>query len=274
MLFVVLTLALLSCGGGRERFQVEVLNGFTPVKDQGKSQTCWAYAMLAAIETEHIMRGDSVNLSAAWVERMMKEHETAAPASGRAVGWTLISMIGKYGLVTYDAMKTVDDIPPRFAFMLGAMYTPLEFAHSVCAPGEWVALGSSKAHPYYEPFLFDVPDNWEHNRLLNLPMDSLLSVTERAVRRHHGICWEGDTSEQGFDWKQGVARTSLLQGSTTDDHCMAIVGLARDASGEPFFVMKNSWGTRGGYDGLLYMSFEYFKQKTLAIYMTREAAGW
>ena len=46
------------------KFRTEVRLGMTPVKDQGHSSLCWAYAMLATIETEHIQRGDSVNLSA------------------------------------------------------------------------------------------------------------------------------------------------------------------------------------------------------------------
>ena len=31
----------------------EILNRMTPVKDQGDSETCWIYAMLAAIGQEH-----------------------------------------------------------------------------------------------------------------------------------------------------------------------------------------------------------------------------
>ena len=42
----------------------------TPVKDQGRSSLCWVYAMLATIETEHLMQGDSVNLSPDYVARM------------------------------------------------------------------------------------------------------------------------------------------------------------------------------------------------------------
>ena len=48
---------------GGKHFTNEVLNRMTPIKDQGESQTCWIYAMLAAIETEHLSWGDSVNLS-------------------------------------------------------------------------------------------------------------------------------------------------------------------------------------------------------------------
>lgn len=267
---IILALLLAGCGQERESFSIEVLNGYTPVKQQAGSQLCWAYAMLAAIETEHIMRGDSVELSVAWVERMV-ERDPKAPRSKRAMGITAVNLIQRYGLVPRFSMPAADAILPRWVFLLGMRYTPQEFAHSVCAPGEYIGLGSSEGHAYHEMFVPDLPDNWERNQLLNLPADSLLAVTERAVRLRHGVCWEGDTSERGFDWKRGVARLGLLHGGTTDDHCMAIVGLARDGEGRPFFIMKNSWGTANAYGGLLYMSFEYFKKKSIAVFMTRDA---
>ena len=265
----LVALLLMACHSGQHRFTVDVLNGFTPVKDQGKSQTCWIYAMLAAIETEHIMRGDSVHLSAAFVERAM-EQEAAAPRSKRGMGLTCINLIQKYGVVPYDAMMTVDEPMPHHAYMFGVEYTVQEFARSVCGPKEYVALGTSKRHAYGETFEPDVPDNWEHNRLLNLAADELLATVERAVRQGHGVCWEGDTSERGYRWKEGVAETTLLSGTTTDDHCMAIVGLARDERDRPYFIMKNSWGTTNRYGGLLFMSFDYFRQKTIAVYLPRE----
>ncbi len=266
---IALSTLFISCEESRESFYIEVLNSYTPVKQQGKSQTCWAYAMLAAIETEHIMQGDSVNLSAAWVERMM-EQEELAPKSKRGMGITLVNMINRYGLVPYDVMKKADEILPRHVFFLGARYTPLEFAHSVCRPNEYISLGNNENYPYNELFTPDSPDNWEHNQLMNLTPDSLLTITEQAVRLHHGVCWEGDISEHGFNWKQGVARTSMIAGKTTDDHCMAIVGIARDTKGEPYFIMKNSWGTKNPYDGLMFMSYGYFKEKTIAIFLPRE----
>ena len=80
--------------------------------------------------------------------------------------------------------------------MLGARYTPLEFAHSVCAPDEYIALTSTDDHPYYKEVVLDVPDNWEHNKFLNIPKDSLLTHVERAIRHRHAVCWEGDTHEE------------------------------------------------------------------------------
>src|SRR3712207_7203455 len=71
---MALTLLLWACGrpaenkkespNPRPALTPEVMLKTTPVKNQGMSDLCWAYAMLATIETEHLMQGDSVNLSA------------------------------------------------------------------------------------------------------------------------------------------------------------------------------------------------------------------
>jgi bleomycin hydrolase len=214
----------------------------TPIKDQGESEICWAYAMLAAIETEHLSWGDSVNLSPYYIEKMM-EKESAAPKNKHGMGVTLIRLIQKYGIVGYDAMRTVETPAPQWVFMLGAAYTPQEFARSVCAPNEYIALTSTDREPYYKKVDIDQPANWLHDRFYNIPMDTLLTKTEQAVREHHGVCWE------------------------SKEHAMAIVGIAHDDRGEPFFIMKNSWGTEDPYKGLTYLSFEEFRDQTLAIEM-------
>ena len=224
----------------------EILNRMTPVKNQGESQTCWIYAMLAAIETEHLSWGDSVNLSPYYIEKML-EQEPEAPDSKRGMGVTLIRLIQKYGIVGYDAMRDVETPAPRFVFMLGAEYTPQEFARSVCAPDEYIALTSTTRMPYGKMVDVDLPDNWLHNRFYNIPMDSLLAKTERAVRQHHGVCWE------------------------SQKHAMEIVGIAHDDTGKKYFIMKNSWGTDRPHGGLDYLSFETFKRKTLAVEMTKKA---
>ena len=239
-------LILYSCGREQQlRYTTEVMNRMTPVKNQGESQTCWIYAMLAAIETEHIMRGDSVNLSAAYVEKML-EQEPEAPENRRGMGITLIEMIQKYGVTGYDAMPSVDMPPPRWTFLYGMQYTMQEFARSVCAPDEYVALTSTQRHPYGEEVVLDVPDNWTHARFLNVHIDTLLRRTERAVREGHGVCWE------------------------SKNHAMSIVGLAHDEKGERYFVMKNSWGANRPHGGLDYLSFDRFRRSTLSVCMPRE----
>ena len=219
--YIILVLTMWGCAHQEPKtFTHEVLNRMTPIKNQGESQTCWIYAMLAAIETEHLSWGE---------------------------GKTLINLIQKYGIVGYDAMRKVETPAPRWVFMLGATYTPQEFARSVCAPGEYIALTSNDDLPYNQEVDLDLPDNWMHDRLYNIPMDSLLVKTERAVRQHHGVCWESER------------------------HAMAIVGIAHDDKGEKYFIMKNSWGTNRPHQGLDYLSFEDFREETLAIEMTKKA---
>ena len=229
-----------------QHFTHEVLNRMTPVKDQGDSQTCWIYAMLAAIETEHLRWGDSVNLSPYYIEQMLAQ-EPACPENHRGMGATLLQLIQKYGICGYDAMRKADKPAPKWVFMLGATYTPQEFARSVCAPEEYIALTSNTDKPYYQMTDIDLADNWLHDRFYNIPIDSLLSKTERAVRKHHGVCWESEA------------------------HAMAIVGIAHDNVGAKYFIMKNSWGTDRPNKGLDYLSFDDFREKTLAVEMTKEA---
>ena len=57
------------------QFTDEVRLRMTPVKNQGASSLCWLYAMLATIETEHLMRGDSVNLSPLYNARLFLQEQ-------------------------------------------------------------------------------------------------------------------------------------------------------------------------------------------------------
>ena len=75
LLILLLLVAVIGCEQTPQHtFTNELLLPMTPVKDQGKSELCWAYAMLATIETEHLLRGDSVNLSPQYLGRMLKNY--------------------------------------------------------------------------------------------------------------------------------------------------------------------------------------------------------
>ena len=244
---------LVACGRKEQhQFTYDFLLPITPVKDQGKTELCWAYAMLATIETEHILRGDSVNLSGVYVGRCLQHYQQSmgqTSTSQRGMGMTLLNMIQREGIVGYDVLPddATDDLPtPQWVFMLGAQYTPQEFAHSVCAPDEYLALTCWPDSPYYNKVEIPVPDNWEHNRLLNLPLDTLKKHVDRALRSHP-VCWE------------------------SRGHAMTIVGMARDERGKPYYVMKNSWGSKRPHGGLVYMSVGKMWKEMIAVYMTRKA---
>ena len=59
--------------------------------------------------------------------------------------------------------------------------------------------------------------------------------------------------------------------STTDDHGMLIYGTAKDQYGKPFYMVKNSWGTSIGYDGIWYASKPFVAGKTISITVHKDA---
>lgn len=58
--------------------------------------------------------------------------------------------------------------------------------------------------------------------------------------------------------------------TTTDDHGMHIVGLYKDQNGTIYFLVKNSWGTGNLPQGYLYVSAQYFRLKTINVYLHKE----
>lgn len=306
----------------------------TPIKDQGESELCWAYGMLATIESEHIMKGDSVNLSVAYVARMMLQEQALEyyfaqgkkDISLRGTASMLIHYIDKYGAQPYDSYedpkhvnykvlcrkvqklcdgaisqktgidKLKEDLnnlfdaeigymPAKAVHMLGAEYTPQEFAHSVCYPEEYVSLTSFSHHPFREYFALEVPDNRMHDAFLNLPLDEMMLHIQKAVEKGHPVCWEGDISEPGFQTpkknyvdvrpaERPVTQLSrqkeFEQLRTTDDHVMEIIGSFVEDK-QRYYVCRNSWGKNWGNKGLIYLSEDYIKLKTIAVYMSEDA---
>ena len=59
--------------------------------------------------------------------------------------------------------------------------------------------------------------------------------------------------------------------TTTDDHGMHIYGLAQDQNGKKYFMVKNSWGKAGKYNGIWYASDAFVRYKTLNIVVHKDA---
>jgi bleomycin hydrolase len=195
-------------------------------------------------------------------------------------------------------------VPETFTYR-GTTYTPRSFADALgLDPNAYVELTSFGHHPFNAWFAIEIPDNWARNRSFNLPLDQLMGVIDHAIEQGFSVDWDGDVSERGFCHAKGVAvlpavpwetrseadrqricgtpeaeppvtqdvRQRLFDShSSTDDHLMHIVGVARDQNGTKYYLTKNSWGVTGAQDGYVYMSESYVRGKTISIIVHRDA---
>ena len=58
---------------------------------------------------------------------------------------------------------------------------------------------------------------------------------------------------------------------TTDDHGMHIYGIAKDQNGKEYYMVKNSWGKYGDYQGTWYMTKAFVAYKTMDFIVNKNA---
>ena len=90
------------------------------------------------------------------------------------------------------------ELPETFTYK-GKEYTPKSFAASLgINRNDYVMLTSFSHKPFYEEFEVEIPDNWEHAKMYNLPLDEMMAATDYALNNGFTVAWDGDVSERGF----------------------------------------------------------------------------
>ena len=191
--------------------------------------------------------------------------------------------------------------PPKEFSYNGKTYTPVSFAKEVLNfnADDYVSLTSFTHEPYYKSFVLQVPDNYANGSFYNLPLNELIEAVKYAIDKGYTVAWDTDVSNKGFLQGMGLAlnldnstsytkdqinpdikesssdatvRQQLYENLTTqDDHLMHITGVEKSKSGKTFFMVKNSWGIVGPFDGYVNVSEAYFAINTLSIVVPKAA---
>ena len=87
----------------------------------------------------------------------------------------------------------------------GVEYTPESYRDYLGINyDDYVNITSFTHHPFYEPFIIEVCDNWRWDSAYNLPMEEMMEVMYNAIENGYTIAWGSDVSEKGFT-RDGLA---------------------------------------------------------------------
>jgi bleomycin hydrolase len=96
-------------------------------------------------------------------------------------------------------------VPEKFIYK-GQEYTPITFAQSLgLNMDDYVEISSFTHHPFYEQFILEIPDNWLHGMVYNVPLDEMMRIIDYSIENGYTVAWGSDVSEKGFKWSKGIA---------------------------------------------------------------------
>jgi bleomycin hydrolase len=176
--------------------------------------------------------------------------------------------------------------------------TPKQFLGSTKLNLEdYVTVTSFTNEPYYSKFILNIPDNFANGSLYNLPLDEFIQSIDNALDKGFTLALDTDVSESTFSGQYGIAvipenendtKTILTEikpekkispefrqaefesYSTQDDHLMHITGKVVDQKGNYYYKVKNSWGTKSGKDGFVYISVPYVRLKAISVMVHKD----
>lgn len=200
--------------------------------------------------------------------------------------------------VVLETIKSIMDwyigTPPTSFNFEGKTYTPQEFLPQVVQlnPDDYVSFLSFVNEPYWKKTSYKVPDNWwksaDYN---NVPLDDFVNGVKMAVESGYSVAIGGDNSnEAGMYNKMGVFMVPsfdipsayidenarlfrFLNGTTSDDHLMHIVGYVKKKNGYWFLVKDSGSGghNNASAKGYWYMHEDYLKLKMTTYTVHKDA---
>lgn len=172
-------------------------------------------------------------------------------------------------------------------------YTPKEYISTILQinPDNYFSFMSTKELKYNQKGLLDEPDNWwKCDDYYNLSLNDYIKLLTNSILKGFSVAICGDVSEPGYNAQTQVAIIPTFDipsayidedsrlyrfenKTTTDDHCIHIVGI-QNFEGKNWFLIKDSGS--GGFDGntkgYRFYHEDYIKLKMMNILLNKEAA--
>ncbi len=188
-----------------------------------------------------------------------------------------------------DLEEYLGQAPETFEYE-GHSITPQDFAAQYCKinPKDYIEITSYSHHPFNEKCFLEVPANCYHGEYYNLPINEFMMVIDSALYNGYSLVWDGDVSEyplisnNQIDFSinvldlpselnqpkfinQKLRQKSFDNYTTTEDHLSHLVGIARDKSGNKYYILKDSQGNDKFLNGYIYLSESYVMLKTISV---------
>lgn len=89
----------------------------------------------------------------------------------------------------------------------GKEYTPKTFAKDLTGlnADDYVTITSFTHHPYYGPFILEIPDNWLWGQVYNVELSDISKIIDYSIENGYSVAWATDVSEKGFSHSDGLA---------------------------------------------------------------------
>ena len=192
-------------------------------------------------------------------------------------------------------------LPETFEYN-GVEYTPLSFKEYLGLDfSDYVEITSFSHHPFYQQVQVEVPDNWDHQTMYNVPIDEFMAIINHSLEKGYTLVWDGDCSEAAYVFSkelcivpvdksltrkqieemvekeiipeqevdQAVRQQMFETFQTVDDHLEHITGIYKDQNGTIYYQTKNSWGTDRNGTGYHKMSENFIKGKTISVLVNK-----
>lgn len=273
-------------------FTADVMLKYTPVKDQGRSELCWVYAMLATIETEHLMMGDSVDLSADYLGRMYLEEQAREAflskgekrISLRGVAPMTLELLERYGAVRYDTFEhrggidfitLVRKTEQYIQASIKKGYSEAKFMEGLRRhldeETDFVPRLVFMEGAQYKKveFAHSVCLKKEYHTFMCNPDKQYNVLQDPELTDNHYRCKAMNIPPKNLVEKVKAELQSghpvMWEGGPNDNHAVAIIGMGKDEAGNLWFVAKNSWGATKETAGMMYIPETYIENRTALI---------